>query len=138
MSKLVDSYDGLICDIWGVFHYGVAAFDRAVDALHKARARGLFVFLVTNAPRLSKDIYPQLARLGVPRDAFDTVTASGGVVKTLIANQSDAPLFHFSPERDHSVLEGLLNPIVGLPDARLCLLTGPLDDTIETAKIFSK
>lgn len=136
LSELVDHYDGLICDIWGVLHNGVAAFDGAVDALRKARAQGYFVILVTNAPRLSKDVYPQLARLGVPRDAFDTIITSGDVIKTLIADQPDAPLFHFGPARDHSVLENLPNPIVGLSDARLCLLTGPLDDTIETAEIY--
>tara|TARA_R110002049_G_scaffold309008_2_gene515721 strand:- start:887 stop:1783 length:897 start_codon:yes stop_codon:yes gene_type:complete len=136
LSNLVDRYDGLLCDIWGVLHNGVAAFDCAVDALRKARARGLFVILVTNAPRLSKDIHPQLARFGVPRDAFDTLITSGDVIKTLIAGQPNSALFHFGATRDHSVLDGLPDPIVGMQDARLCLLTGPYDDTIDTAEIY--
>ena len=73
LSELIDRYDGLLCDIWGVLHNGDAAFSDAVDVLCRARAFGRFVILITNAPRLSKDIYPQLARFGVPRDAFDTV-----------------------------------------------------------------
>ncbi|MGJ5621198.1 TIGR01459 family HAD-type hydrolase [Sulfitobacter sp. MF3-043] len=136
MSELIDRYDGILCDIWGVLHNGDAAFSDAVDALWSARASGRFVILITNAPRLSKDIYPQLARLGVPRDAFDTVITSGDVTAQLIAKQPDAPLFHFGPERDKSILEGLTNPIVDHSDSKLCLLTGPLDDTIETTDIY--
>lgn len=136
LSELIDRYDGLLCDIWGVLHNGEAAFSDAVDALCRARAFGRFVILITNAPRLSKDIYPQLARFGVPRDAFDTVITSGDVTAQLIAKQPDAPLFHFGPERDKSILEGLTNPIVDHSDAKLCLLTGPLDDTIETTDSY--
>ena len=132
LSELIDRYDGLLCDIWGVLHNGDAAFSDAVDALCRARAFGRFVILITNAPRLSKDIYPQLARFGVPRDAFDTVITSGDVTAQLIAKQPDVPLFHFGPKRDKSILESLTNPIVDHRDAKLCLLTGPLDDTIET------
>jgi len=136
LSELIDHYDGLLCDIWGVLHNGDAAFSDAVDALCRARAFGRFVILITNAPRLSKDIYPQLARFGVPPEAFDSIITSGDVTAQLIAKQPDAPLFHFGPERDKSILEGLTNPIVDHSDAKLCLLTGPLDDTIETADIY--
>jgi HAD superfamily hydrolase (TIGR01459 family) len=136
LSELLDRYDGLLCDIWGVLHNGDAAFSDAVDALCRARAFGRFVILITNAPRLSKDIYPQLARLGVPPESFDSIITSGDVTAQLIAKQPDAPLFHFGPERDNSILEGLTNPIVDHSDAKLCLLTGPLDDRIETTDIY--
>jgi len=136
LSELIDRYDGLLCDIWGVLHNGEAAFGDAVDALCKTRASGRVVILITNAPRLSRDIYPQLARLGIPTEAFDSIITSGDVIAQLIAKQPDAPLFHFGPERDQSVLEGLRNPIVDHPDAKLCLLTGPLDDTIETTDVY--
>ena len=85
LSELIDRYDGLLCDIWGVVHNGEAAFSDAVDALCRARAFGRVVILITNAPRLSKDIYPQLARLGVPPEAFDTVITSGEVTAQLLA-----------------------------------------------------
>lgn len=136
LSKLLGHYDGLLCDIWGVLHNGVAAFDDAVDALCRYRARGHLVVLITNAPRLSKDVYPQLEQLGVPHEAFDTIVTSGDVTAGLTATQSEAPLFHFGPARDQSVLEGLSNPIVDLSHAKLCLLTGPLDDMIETADVY--
>ena len=136
LSKLIDRYDGVLCDIWGVLHNGVAAFEDAVDALCRVRASGRIVILITNAPRLSRLVYPQLENLGVPRAAFDTIVTSGDVTATLIANRPDDPLFHFGPARDRSILEGLANPIVDQSDAKLCLLTGPLDDTVETANVY--
>ncbi|WP_121066381.1 TIGR01459 family HAD-type hydrolase [Chachezhania antarctica] len=129
-SEIVSRYDGVLCDVWGVIHNGTAAFNDAVDALCRVRASGRFVILITNAPRLSRDIYPQLKRFGVPRSAFDTIVTSGDVTAALLARQPDAPLFHFGPARDMSVLEGLPNPIVEMSDAQLCLLTGPLDDEV--------
>lgn len=50
LSELIDRYDGLLCDIWGVLHNGNTAFNDAVDALCRARASGRFVILITNAP----------------------------------------------------------------------------------------
>ena len=136
VSRVVGHYDGLLCDIWGVIHNGISAFDDAVDALCRNRASGRHVVLITNAPRSSREVYPQLERFGVPRDAFDTIVTSGDVAWKLMAEKPDAPLFHFGPARDNSILEGLTNPIVGVSDAKLCLLTGPLGDTIETVDIY--
>lgn len=135
-SGLFESYDGLLCDVWGVIHNGVAAFDDAVDALCRYRASGRNVILITNAPRSCREIYPQLAKFGVPREAFDFVITSGDVTWKLVNEKPDAPLFHFGPARDQSILEDLKNPLVKISDASLCLLTGPLDDAIETVDIY--
>jgi HAD superfamily hydrolase (TIGR01459 family) len=136
LSGLAPHYDGLLCDIWGVLHNGVTAFPNAVDALCKYRARGGIVILITNAPRSDQVIYPQLAQLGVPREAFDAVVTSGDVAKSLLQERPNTPLYHFGPERDQSILEGLTHPLVGSQAAKLCLLTGPLDDGIESAEIY--
>ena len=136
LSDLAPHYDGLLCDIWGVLHNGITAFPNAVDALCKYRARGGIVILITNAPRSNQLIYPQLAQLGVPREAFDAVVTSGDVAKSLLKERNNTPLYHFGPERDQSILEGLTHPLVGSQDAKLCLLTGPLDDGIESAEIY--
>lgn len=136
LGMVAGRYDGLLCDVWGVVHNGIAAFDEAVDALCRYRATGRHVVLITNAPRSCQDVYPQLARLGVPRDAFDCVVTSGDVTAGLVQETPDTPLFHFGPARDHTILHGLTNPIVALSDARICLLTGPLDDGIETVDVY--
>lgn len=136
LRKFADHYDGLLCDVWGVLHNGAAAFEDAIDALCRYRASGRFVILITNAPRPNTEVYAQLARFGVPRAAFDTVITSGDVTHTLVAQNPDAPLFHFGPARDTLILDGLTNPIVGISEAKLCLLTGPLEDTIGSVDVY--
>ena len=132
-SELAEHYDGWLCDVWGVVHNGVAAFDDAVEALCRYRAGGGHVVLITNAPRPCRAVYPQLERLGVPREAFDSIVTSGDVTQALVKKRPNAPLFHLGPPRDHMILEGLPNPIVDRSEAELCLLTGPLNDATETA-----
>ncbi len=131
---LADHYDGWLCDVWGVVHNGVSAFRLAVEALCNFRSAGGHVVLITNAPRPSRAVYPQLEQLGVPREAFDDIVTSGDVTHALIKAQADAPLFHLGPPRDHLMLEDLPNDLVGEHDAEICLLTGALDDENDQAQ----
>jgi HAD superfamily hydrolase (TIGR01459 family) len=135
-SELAEHYDGWLCDVWGVVHNGVSAFEDAVDALCRYRAGGGYVVLITNAPRPSRAVYPQLERLGVPREAFDTIVTSGDVTQALVKKRPNAPLFHLGPLRDHVILEDLPNPIVDKSQAELCLLTGPMNDSTETVEDY--
>lgn len=135
-SELAEHYAGWLCDVWGVLHNGEAAFPAAVDALRRYRAGGGHVVLITNAPRQSSEVLPQLARLGVPDDAFDLTVTSGDVTRTLVQARPDARLYHLGPARDHAMLDGLKNPIVSLEDAEICLLTGALNDEVETAEDY--
>ena len=58
--KLAPRYDVVLCDIWGVVHDGVVAFEEARDALARFRRDGGTVILVTNAPRPSEWVARQL------------------------------------------------------------------------------
>lgn len=135
-NELAEQYDGWLCDVWGVIHNGFAAFEDAVDALCRYRTAGGYVVLITNAPRPRRAVYPQLERLGVPREAFDCVVTSGDVTQTLITKRPNAPLFHLGPPRDEIILEGLPNPIVARSQAEICLLTGPMNDAGENAEDY--
>lgn len=84
----------------------------------------------------SSDVYSQLERLGVQREAFDSIVPSGDVTGTLAKDRPGALLFHFDPARDHTILNGVTNTVVGISDAKLCLLTAPLDDAIETVDVY--
>ena len=66
LSALTDRYDVLLCDVWGVIHNGVHSFPEACDAMVAWRAPGGQVVLISNAPRPSYDVIPQLDELGVP------------------------------------------------------------------------
>ena len=49
-ADLLERYDVLLCDIWGVVHDGRRAYPGANDALTRFRTKGGTVVLVSNAP----------------------------------------------------------------------------------------
>ena len=69
-------YKGILCDVWGVLHNGVSAFEDAHRALTSYREAGGKVVLITNAPRPAKQVAEVLAKLGVAASAYDDIITS--------------------------------------------------------------
>lgn len=136
-SDLAGRYDGWLCDVWGVLHNGVAAYPDAVDALQRYRAGGGHVVLITNAPRPAASVVPQLEMLGVPGDAYDSVVTSGEATRTLLEENPGTKVYHFGPEKDFPLLEGLKTPLTGLEEADVVLLTGPMEEEGETIDTYT-
>jgi HAD superfamily hydrolase (TIGR01459 family) len=97
LAELAQDFDLLLCDVWGVLHDGCAAYPRAVDALRRFRAKsgakGGKVVLVTNAPTPSRIVRAQLAAIGVPDDAYDSIVSSGDVTLSLLLAKGESAFF---------------------------------------------
>ena len=94
------------------------------------------MLLLTNAPRPAPAIVEQLARLKVPREAWDAVLTSGDLTLRLIAEHRDEPLAHLGPDRDRGLFDGQRLTLVGLDDARAIVCSGLYDDERETAEDY--
>ncbi len=136
IEPFLGGVEAWICDIWGVVHNGLAAFPSAVDACVRFRQRGGTVLLLTNAPRPTPAIEEQLAKLKVPRDAWDAILTSGDLTLSLIAQRRDEPLAHLGPDRDRGLFDGQRLTMVGLQDARAIVCSGLFDDERETAEDY--
>jgi HAD superfamily hydrolase (TIGR01459 family) len=139
LRQIADDYDALICDIWGVVHNGVRAYDSAVDALRRYRADRGPVVLLTNAPRPASGVEAQLPGFGVPRDCYDAVVTSGGAAREHLSRQSEAstlPILHLGPERDHGLFQGLNIELCGADKAAVVLCSGLFDDDNETPEHY--
>lgn len=77
LDQISDRYRALFVDLWGCLHNGVTAYPEAVAALRAYRAGGGIVVLVTNSPKPRAGVAGQIARFGVPEDAWDTIATSG-------------------------------------------------------------
>jgi HAD superfamily hydrolase (TIGR01459 family) len=130
-----ERYPVWLCDVWGVVHDGLKANPAACDALERHRARGGIVILITNAPRPSRVIYPQLASLKVSRGAYDTVISSGDVTLELLA-RTPGHVFHLGPKRDLGLVEDTVAKFAGIEEADTVLCTGLLDDATETPQDY--
>jgi len=133
LKALAPDYSAILCDVWGVLHNGVAAFQAAHEALSAFRAEtGGKVVLITNAPRPAPEIRIQLARFGVPDTAYDDIVTSGDVTRDLLSAQAGKTVLHIGPERDLPIYEGLGLSFGGDNDAQVISCTGLFDDETET------
>ncbi|MEP7455894.1 TIGR01459 family HAD-type hydrolase [Phyllobacterium sp. SB3] len=137
LDDLMDRYDVLLCDVWGVLHNGVDSFVAASKALARARSAGLTVILITNAPRRFDSVAAQIHGLGVPEDAYDRIVTSGDVTRELIRN-SPRRIFHLGPERDETLYEGLDVELVEEREADVVVCTGYFDDETETPADYAE
>ena len=136
LSQIAGAYDGILCDVWGVLHNGVAAWPGAIEALSNFRRGGGHVVMITNAPRPRGPVLDQLARLGVPDGVFDQVVTSGDVTRSLISEMA-RKVFHIGPDRDLKLYEGLDIELVEKAEADSIVCTGLYDDRNEAPEDYA-
>ena len=105
LDALPERYRLILCDVWGVVHDGVTVFPGASRRLRVWVAEGRTVILLTNAPRPAEAVEAQLARLGLPRDAWSHVATSGeaGIAALKAAGR---PVGFIGSAADRAILEG--------------------------------
>ncbi|MCI0598063.1 MAG: TIGR01459 family HAD-type hydrolase [Beijerinckiaceae bacterium] len=138
LSDIASGYRLILCDVWGVVHNGVIAFERADSALQRFRQGGGKVVLITNSPNPSRVVVAQLDRLGVSRKAYDAIVSSGDVTASLVADRSGAGMFHIGPPDETALFDeilalgGKVPLLVPLKKAQFVLCTGLVDPFGET------
>jgi len=135
-SRIAPGYDVLLCDVWGVVHNGLVAFPEAADALTRFRAGGGTVVLITNAPRPGTSVLRMLDRLGVPGTAYDAITSSGDVTRSIVEERRGEGVFHLGPERDMPLFAGLDIAFAAPDSADYVVCSGLFDDTTETPDTY--
>lgn len=129
---LAPRYKALLCDVWGVVHNGVEPYPGIVEALRGFRETSGPVALLTNAPRPSAVIPPQLERLGVPADCYDTIVTSGDGTRFELSKRAPAKALHLGPDRDLGLFDETgLEQTDAIEQADFILCTGLRDDTTE-------
>ncbi|WP_428687584.1 TIGR01459 family HAD-type hydrolase [Roseibium sp.] len=134
LRSLAPSYKGILCDVWGVLHNGLAAFEPAHQALTRYREEtGGKVVLITNAPRPAKQVGEMLAALGVPESTYDAIVTSGDVTRAILEAQGTKTLLHIGPNRDQPLYHGLAATFTqNDEEAEGISCTGLTDDETET------
>jgi HAD superfamily hydrolase (TIGR01459 family) len=140
MREIAADYDGVILDLWGVVHDGVAPFPGVLDCMARLLAEGKRIVLLSNAPRRADDVARRIARIGVPEGLYHGVMSSGEEAWQFLHDRSD-PFYaglgrnclHICSDRDLEIREGLGLAYVDTPEAADFILnTGPAgwEDTI--------
>ena len=136
LFEIADRYDALLCDVWGVIHNGREVFPEADAALQQFAAHHGPVVLISNAPRPSADVQPQLDALGVSRKAWSAFVSSGDATRVLLAEHAPGPAWKIGPDRDWPLYAGLGVEFTTPEAARFIACTGPTDDELETPEDY--
>lgn len=136
-AKLLEDYDVLFCDVWGVVHNGQRAYDAAGEALTKFRARGGTVVLVSNAPVPQDRVAAMLDSRGVRRSAWDAIVSSGDIARSHIAEKDYERVYCVGPrDRDAALFTRLPARSVPLDEAEAIVCSGLEDDANETPEQY--
>lgn len=135
LAEVSANYDAVFCDLWGCVHDGLRVLPEAVAALKTYRASGGIVVLLTNAPRPRASVAEQIARIGVPEEAWDTIATSGDAARlAMFTGAVGRRVYFIGEERDDVFFEPLNvveNPVeierVSLYRAEGIVCTGPFD-----------
>lgn len=136
IAPIAERYDAFLFDLWGVVHNGIEAYPGALRTLEALHDLGKTVILLSNAPRLGTDVDPFIARMGVQRDHYLRVVASGDMVRQALAG-GDLDIGNrfvfWGKGADRSVTADLNFTEVGtIDDADFILCAGLNDDQTET------
>jgi HAD superfamily hydrolase (TIGR01459 family) len=133
IGEIIDSYDGVVLDVWGVLHDGLKPFPGVIDALTRLKQQGKRSVVLSNAPRRAQPVSKRLAEIGIPRTLYDQIHTSGEETWQHLHRRDDAfyaalgrVCYLLAPPRDDSVLDGLdLKRVEDIDDAEFIFNTGP-------------
>ncbi|AWK86377.1 TIGR01459 family HAD-type hydrolase [Azospirillum thermophilum] len=114
ISTVIDRYDGVILDLWGVIHDGEQPYPGVPDCLDRLRAAGKTICLLSNAPRRTGGVIAKLQGMGIGRERYHHVMTSGEATYDALRLRDDPwhaalgrRLYHIGPDRDRDVYDGL-------------------------------
>ncbi|MDA5193936.1 TIGR01459 family HAD-type hydrolase [Govanella unica] len=136
IAAIVDQFDAVLCDVWGVIHNGQQAHADALDALGRLRALDKPVVLLSNSPRPAPPIFGQLQGFGVQAGQhFDALVTAGDMARAVVLERfADKRCYHIGPDRDLPLFDALpVTLTTGVGDADVLMCTGLVDEYHETA-----
>jgi len=114
MAGVIDRYDALLLDQWGVLHDGAKAYPGAIGCLARLRAAGKTVVVLSNSGRSGEENARSIARMGFDRAHFSEVISAGDEARDAVLASGD-PFYRglgkrclvLARERDTDLVDGL-------------------------------
>jgi HAD superfamily hydrolase (TIGR01459 family) len=139
LRDIADRFDVVLLDLWGCVHDGVKPYPRALDCLQRLKAAGKSVAIVSNAPRRAAGVIAKLAEMGVARELYRDLFASGEETWRYLKTRPDGlaqrlgrRAYPIMTDRDLDILEGLdLELVDTVAAASFLLVTGVADEKVK-------
>ncbi len=130
LKSIVNSYDLLFIDIWGVVHNGIKLYDNSIEVLENLSNLNKEFILLTNAPRPSSTVVNFLKKMGLNKFFENVFTSGEAALKYLIKDLKNKKFFHIgSSTRDFDLFRSFeKNKVLNIKDADYLLCSGLFDD----------
>lgn len=140
VSKLIEDYKVILCDLWGVIHNGVNVFENAHKFLRAAHKKNIPIFFISNAPRPEAVVRRGLTeKLHLDEKYYEFIFTSGDTGAIHINKlKHGKSYFHLGPDKDKDLLDVISiksHPNYEIADFVLC--TGLMDDSFEKPNHYS-
>jgi len=110
LSGIIERYDAIIMDLWGVIHDGTHLYPGVREALVSLKEKGVKVIMLSNAPRRAHKVAKVLGELGIEPELYHAVLSSGEAGYHRLAEapaEAGRRYYYIGPTRDEDVLDGL-------------------------------
>jgi len=106
LKSIIDDFDLLFIDIWGVIHNGLKLFDNSVNTLNEIEKNNKEYVLLTNAPRPNITVIKFLMKMGLDELKCKKVFTSGDAsLEYLKKYHNNSFFFHIGPSRDFDLFK---------------------------------
>lgn len=137
LNDIVDSYDLLFVDMWGVVYDGVHALTPAIQVLNELHHQNKTMMFVSNNPRPQSVARKTLDQIGVNSNI--PIVTSGDVTRDLIREKhSGHNVFHIGAETNQDILKNMpVTEVSSLHEADFVLLS-PFMDEVDDCTVFDE
>ena len=130
LRSIIDNYDLLYIDLWGVVHNGVKLHEKAINVLNELLKIDKDFVLLTNAPRPIQTVKIILEKMGMEEKLRNYVFTSGEASLSYLKKEYEFKKFyHIGPPRDFDLFENFKNyKSNNIVECEYLLCTGLFDE----------
>ena len=138
LKSIINDFDLLFIDIWGVLHNGINLFNDSVYALDQIEKFNKEYVLLTNAPRPNSTVIKFLKKMGLDQSKCDKVFTSGqAALKYLNSDFKKLKFYHIGPPRDFDLFKLFEEyKVDNIEDCDFLLCTGLFEDFEKDLKFY--
>ncbi len=140
LRDIIQNYDLLIIDLWGVVHNGITPYPGAIKVIEELHKTNKNYYFLSNAPRPVKDVREfLLKKMKIKKEFLANILTSGEAAIISIKNFSHGKFFfHLGPERDKKIYEGMDDYKTELKKCDYILCTGLYDYSMYDLDYYKK
>ena len=138
LKSIINDFDLLFIDIWGVLHNGINLFNDSVYALDQIEKLNKDYVLLTNAPRPNSTVIKFLKKMGLDQSKCDKVFTSGqAALKYLNSDFKKLKFYHIGPPKDFDLFKLFEEyKVDNIEDCDFLLCTGLFEDFEKDLKFY--